>query len=71
MSNPATRPSAHIKQEKPAPAAEPAAPPEPPRRLSWTLRLALFLWSASFVALFGYELLNAITRGVARLFARP
>ncbi len=53
----------------PAPAAE-AAPvrpqderPETPARVGWGWRLALFLWAASFVFLFLYEILMSLFRG--------
>jgi hypothetical protein len=75
MSSPKS--SAHVKQEKPAPpppapsAPEAAAPPEPARRLHWSLRMALFLWASSFIALFAYELLTALVRLLGRLFGKP
>jgi hypothetical protein len=65
----------NVTREAPAPGALPPPPlaaPGPPReepataalpKVSWGWRLALFLWAASFVFLFLYELLMSIFRG--------
>jgi hypothetical protein len=63
-----------ITPQPPAPAPEPpppavsAAPSEPPApeappRIFWGWRLALFLWAASFVFLFLYEILMTLFHG--------
>ena len=39
---------------------------EPPTRVGWGWRLALFLWGASFVFLFLYEILMSLFPGNAK-----
>jgi hypothetical protein len=61
----------HVPEPAPLPAAAPeAAParpqeerPETPKRVGWGWRFAIFLWAASFVFLFLYEILSSIFRG--------